>query len=114
MVCSDLNDCFLPVSRKIQELQRKHEQEMKALQARFDDTVQCYEKKIQRMQHLSAKVFVSNIAAEPSSVVSRSNSVESCDELLRSDPLPQGNMEFTDDVSSECGKEFLPLVSVIN
>ncbi|XP_020642043.3 centrosomal protein of 63 kDa isoform X2 [Pogona vitticeps] len=99
-------------SRKIQELQHKHEQEMKVLQARFDETVQYYEKEIQKMQHLSAKVFASNIAAERSPMVSRNNSVESCDHFLRSDPLPHGNMEFTDDVSSEGGKEFLPLSPV--
>ncbi|KAJ7324977.1 hypothetical protein JRQ81_017997 [Phrynocephalus forsythii] len=98
-------------SRKMQELQCKHEQEMKTLQARFDETVQHYEKEIQKIQNLTAKGFVSNIAPEPSFIVSRSNSVESCDHLLRSATLPHGNMEFTD-MSSQCGKEFLPLSPV--
>nr|XP_028586733.1 centrosomal protein of 63 kDa isoform X2 [Podarcis muralis]XP_028586734.1 centrosomal protein of 63 kDa isoform X2 [Podarcis muralis]XP_028586735.1 centrosomal protein of 63 kDa isoform X2 [Podarcis muralis] len=83
-------------SRRLQELQCKHEEEMRVLQDKFDKTVQHYEEEIQKVQHLSTRrVFSTADGLSPQ--ISRSNSVESlsCDPLLRSDSLPHGNSEFT-------------------
>ncbi|XP_062988379.1 centrosomal protein of 63 kDa isoform X2 [Elgaria multicarinata webbii] len=99
-------------NRRMQELQCKHEEEMRALKARFDKSIQHYEEEIQKVRHLSArKVPVSSTAAGLSPRISRSNSMESlsCDPLLRSDPFSCGNKEFNYDVSSEREREFLPL-----
>ncbi|XP_061492572.1 centrosomal protein of 63 kDa isoform X2 [Rhineura floridana] len=98
-------------SRRLEELQCKHEEEMRALQARLDRTVQHYEEEMQKVQHLSTRrIPVSTIAPGVSPHISRTNSLESiyCDPLLRSDSLPHGNEEFTY-APSESEKHFLPL-----
>ncbi|KAH0623946.1 hypothetical protein JD844_007166 [Phrynosoma platyrhinos] len=99
-------------SRKMQELQCKHEEELRALQARFDKAVQHYEEEIQKLQQLSARVSLSSTATELSPPITRNHSVESSayGPLLRSDPMPCGNKEFTYDTTSDCENEFLPLI----
>uniref|UniRef100_A0A8D2JJP6 Centrosomal protein 63 n=1 Tax=Varanus komodoensis TaxID=61221 RepID=A0A8D2JJP6_VARKO len=99
-------------NRRMQELQCKHEEELRELKARFDRTIQHYEEEIQKVQNVSARMVpVSNTAAGLSLQISRSNSVESlsCGPFLRTDPLSCGNKEFNYDVSSEHEREFLPL-----
>lgn len=98
--------------RRLQELQCKHEEEMRVLQDKFDKTVQHYEEEIQKVQHLSTRrVFSTADGLSPQ--ISRSNSVESlsCDPLLRSDSLPHGNSEFTY-MFGKNEKELLSLVSM--
>lgn len=113
---------LLIISRRMQELQLKHEEEMRALQAGFDNTIQQYEEKIQKAPHLSSDMLlVSSAAPGQSPQIHRSNSVES----LSYDPLPRilgaeslshRNKECID-ISREYvvshQSDYLPLVSKI-
>uniref|UniRef100_A0A8D0EA61 Centrosomal protein 63 n=1 Tax=Salvator merianae TaxID=96440 RepID=A0A8D0EA61_SALMN len=98
-------------SRKIQELQCKHEEEMRALQARFDRIVQHYEEEIQKMQNASTReAHLSSKTPALSPQPSKNNSTEflSSDNFLRADPFPHENEEFTY-VLNKSERDFLPL-----
>lgn len=105
------------MSRRMQELQCKHEEEMRMLQARFDRTVSNYEEELQKSECLLARTSpVSSPTAGVSSQISRSNSVKSlyCDPLLESGPLLRGTRDVAYEssiISNERG--LLPSVSII-
>lgn len=101
------------MSRRVEELQSKHEEEMRALQVRFDTTVQHYEEEIQEAKRSSSRMV--SLALSPK--VSRGTSTEalSNDPRLGSDSLELGNKKFTYDVLEKCDisheRELLSLVS---
>ncbi|XP_025026651.1 centrosomal protein of 63 kDa isoform X4 [Python bivittatus] len=98
-------------NRRMQELQCKHEEEMKALQTKFDRTVQHYEEEFQKAKYFPSRIFPISSTAAGLPPLNRINSVESlpCEPLERSDLLPCENTEFSYMVSRECEKDFLPL-----
>lgn len=84
--------------RRIQEMQCKHEEEIRAHRARYDKAVQDYEEELQKSKRLLAKpTCVSASAAGVSLHITRNNSDESlsCDPHLESGSLPTGNREFS-------------------
>ncbi|XP_053895940.1 centrosomal protein of 63 kDa isoform X7 [Malaclemys terrapin pileata] len=107
--------------RRTQELQHKHEEERRKLQARLEKTIQHYKGEIQTLkaQHvLPGMGAVSGAAGGLSPHISRSSSKESLssDSLLGADPLPpvlDGKQDFTDDASRESvssqQRELVPL-----
>ncbi|XP_034636729.1 centrosomal protein of 63 kDa isoform X7 [Trachemys scripta elegans] len=107
--------------RRTQELQHKHEEERRKLQARLEKTIQHYKGEIQTLkaQHVSPGMgAVSGAAGGLSPHISRSSSKESLssDSLLGADPLPpvlDGKQDFTDDASRESvssqQRELVPL-----
>uniref|UniRef100_A0A674IY28 Centrosomal protein 63 n=1 Tax=Terrapene triunguis TaxID=2587831 RepID=A0A674IY28_9SAUR len=107
--------------RRTQELQHKHEEERRKLQARLEKTIQHYKGEIQTLkaQHVSPGMSaVSGAAGGLSPHISRSCSKESLssDSLLGADPLPpvlDGKQDFTDDASRESvssqQRELVPL-----
>uniref|UniRef100_A0A8C3T8V4 Centrosomal protein 63 n=1 Tax=Chelydra serpentina TaxID=8475 RepID=A0A8C3T8V4_CHESE len=107
--------------RRTQELQHKHEEERRKLQARLEKTIQHYKGEIQTLkaQYVSPGMgAVSGAAGGSSPHISRSSCKESLssDSLLGADPLPpvlDGKQDFTDDayrksVSSQ-RRELCPL-----
>ncbi|KAG6932156.1 centrosomal protein 63, partial [Chelydra serpentina] len=107
--------------RRTQELQHKHEEERRKLQARLEKTIQHYKGEIQTLkaQYVSPGMgAVSGAAGGSSPHISRSSCKESLssDSLLGADPLPpvlDGKQDFTDDayrksVSSQ-RRELVPL-----
>lgn len=97
----------------MQDLQCKHEEEMKALQAKYDRTVKHYEEELQRAKHFPSRTLpVSSTAA---GLHHRTNSIESLpyESLGRSDILLCEDPEFSYVVSRECEKDFSTLVSMI-
>ncbi|KAM6444012.1 centrosomal protein of 63 kDa isoform 5-T6 [Liasis olivaceus] len=98
-------------NRRMQELQCKHEEEMKALQTKFDRTVQHYEEEFQKAKYFPSRIFPVSSTAAGLPPLNRINSVESlpCEPLEKSDLLPCENTEFSYMVSRECEKDFLPL-----
>uniref|UniRef100_A0A8C5WWN1 Centrosomal protein 63 n=1 Tax=Laticauda laticaudata TaxID=8630 RepID=A0A8C5WWN1_LATLA len=101
-------------NKRMQDLQYKHEEEMKAVQAKYDRTVQYYEEELQRAKYFPSRMLpVSNAAAR---LPHRTNSVESLpyESLERSDILICEDQEFSYMVSREHEKDFLPLVSIIH
>uniref|UniRef100_A0A8C6XK53 Centrosomal protein 63 n=1 Tax=Naja naja TaxID=35670 RepID=A0A8C6XK53_NAJNA len=96
-------------NKRMQDLQCKHGEEMKALQAKYDRTVQHYEEELQRAKYFPSRMLpVSNAAA---GLPHRTNSVESLpyETLERSDILLCEDPEFSYMVSTEHEKDFLPL-----
>ncbi|XP_070609267.1 centrosomal protein of 63 kDa isoform X6 [Erythrolamprus reginae] len=96
-------------NKRMQDLQCKHEEEMKALQAKYDRTVQHYEEELQKTKHLPSRTPpASNTAA---GLPHRTNSIESLpyESLGRSDILVSEDPEFSYMVSREREKDFLPL-----
>ncbi|XP_060098053.1 centrosomal protein of 63 kDa isoform X2 [Heteronotia binoei] len=87
-------------ARRVEELQRKHEEELKALWVRFDTTVQRYKEEIQKAECSSSRM----VSAELSPKVSRGTSTEalSYDPHLGHDSLHLGNKKLTADVSEKC------------
>ncbi|XP_053165072.1 centrosomal protein of 63 kDa isoform X3 [Hemicordylus capensis] len=81
-------------SRRMQEMQCKHEEDMRAFQAQFDRTVQHYEEELKRVQHLAAKTTsMSSTTVGPSPQIS-SDSVQSAED-------PFFRLESAHDVSRE-------------
>ncbi|XP_058042962.1 centrosomal protein of 63 kDa isoform X2 [Ahaetulla prasina] len=96
-------------NKRMQDLQCKHEEEMKALQAKYDRTVKHYEEELQRAKHFPSRTLpVSSTAA---GLPHRTNSIESLpyESLGRSDILLCEDPEFSYMVSRECEKDFSPL-----
>ncbi|XP_032081813.1 centrosomal protein of 63 kDa isoform X1 [Thamnophis elegans] len=96
-------------NKRMQDLKYKHEEEMKALQAKYDRTVQHYEEELQRAKQFPPRMLpVSSTAAGLSH---RTNSIESLpyESLGRSDILLCEDPEFSYMVSRESAKDFLPL-----
>nr|XP_025037640.1 centrosomal protein of 63 kDa [Pelodiscus sinensis] len=100
---------FCPASRRTQELQHKHEEERRKLQAKLEMTIQRYEEEIETLkaQHVSPGTGpVLGAAGGQSPRISRSSSKESLssDLLLGADHLslgPGGRKGFCDDESWE-------------
>ncbi|XP_013909479.1 PREDICTED: centrosomal protein of 63 kDa isoform X5 [Thamnophis sirtalis] len=96
-------------NKRMQDLKYKHEEEMKALQAKYDRTVQHYEEELQRAKQFPPRMLpVSSTAA---GLPHRTNSIESLpyESLGRSDILLCEDPEFSYMVSRESAKDFLPL-----
>lgn len=111
------------LSRRTQELQHKHEEEKRKLQARLEKTIQHYKGEIQNLKAhhvLPGMGAVSDASGGSNPHVSRSSSKESLssDSLPGTDPLSpvlDGKQDFTDDASrksvSSQRRELVPLVS---
>ncbi|XP_038271923.1 centrosomal protein of 63 kDa isoform X7 [Dermochelys coriacea] len=107
--------------RRTQELQHKHEEERRKLQARLEKTIQYYKGEIQNLKThhvLPGMGAVSGTSGGSNPHVSRSSSKESLssDLLPGTDPLPpvlDGKQDFTDDASrksvSSQRRELVPL-----
>ncbi|XP_070801439.1 centrosomal protein of 63 kDa isoform X2 [Pituophis catenifer annectens] len=96
-------------NKRMQDLQCKHEEEMKALQAKYDRTVKHYEEELQRAKHFPSRTLpVSSTAA---GLPHRTNSIESLpyESLGRSDILLCEDPEFSYMLSRDCEKDFSPL-----
>ncbi|XP_015262128.1 PREDICTED: centrosomal protein of 63 kDa [Gekko japonicus] len=87
-------------ARRVEKLQCKHEEEMRALRVKFDSTVQRYEEEIQKVECSSSR----RVPAALSPKVSRGTSTEalSYDHHLGSDSLQLGNKKLTDDMLEKC------------
>ncbi|XP_048719189.1 centrosomal protein of 63 kDa isoform X11 [Caretta caretta] len=109
------------LSRRTQELQHKHEEEKRKLQARLEKTIQHYKGEIQNLKAhhvLPGMGAVSDASGGSNPHVSRSSSKESLssDSLPGTDPLSpvlDGKQDFTDDTSrksvSSQRRELVPL-----
>lgn len=99
----------------MQALQCKHEEEMKALQAKYDRTVQHYEEELQRAKYFPSRMLSVSSTAAGLPQLNGTNSIESLpyESLERSDLLLCEDPEFSYMVSREYEKDVLPLVSII-
>nr|XP_056706006.1 centrosomal protein of 63 kDa [Euleptes europaea] len=86
-------------ARKVEELQYKHDEEMRALQVKLDTIVQRCEEEIQKAERPSVR----KVPAALSPQISRCASPEalSCDPHLESDLLQLGNKKCIDDESEK-------------
>ncbi|XP_039216010.1 centrosomal protein of 63 kDa isoform X4 [Crotalus tigris] len=98
-------------NKRMQDLQCKHEEEMKALQAKYDRTVQHYEEELQRAKYFPSRMLSVSSTAAGLLQVNGTNSVESLpyESLERSDLLLCEDPEFSYMVSREYEKDVLPL-----
>ncbi|XP_048361312.1 centrosomal protein of 63 kDa isoform X2 [Sphaerodactylus townsendi] len=83
-------------ARRVEELQCKHEEEMRALQVKFDTTVQLYEEEIQKAERKTFRMLPPHISRDAST------EALSCDLHLGSDSLKLGNKKRVDDVPEQC------------
>ncbi|XP_060538958.1 centrosomal protein of 63 kDa isoform X3 [Pantherophis guttatus] len=96
-------------NKRMQDLQCKHEEEMKALQAKYDRTVKHYEEELQRAKHFQSRTLP--VSSTTAGLPHRTNSIESLpyESLGRSDILLCEDPEFSYMLSRECEKDFSPL-----
>ncbi|KAM3834123.1 centrosomal protein of 63 kDa isoform 2-T2 [Vipera latastei] len=98
-------------NKRMQDLQCKHEEEMKALQAKYDRTVQQYEEELQRAKYFPSRTLSVSSTAAGLPQLNGTKSVESlpCESLERTDLLLCEDPEFSYMVSREYEKDILPL-----